>query len=180
MTDKNIYNYTARVYSDTVWHLYGDITDHEQYEVLINYLNLATESDKVILRINSPGGHLDVGFMVVEAIKKTKAIVIAHVVWPSASMASVIACACHAIVFEPNTYLMFHTYSTGAYGKSDDLYQSVISDDRVTHNAIKSCIYPFLTAKEISKMRDGKDVYVYADDDDLNTRIKRHFKMQKL
>jgi ATP-dependent protease ClpP protease subunit len=161
------------------WDLHGPIEDYDHYSEFITQLGVAQEGDIMVLRISSPGGHADVGFMLVKAIMQTKATVVAHVVWPSASMASIIALACHALIFDEYTSLMFHTYSGGSWGKSDDLLQDVLETHWALDNNAKKIICPFLTPAEVQRMQEGKDIYIRNDDKSLQKRIKRHFKLQE-
>lgn len=160
------------------WDLYGEIENHEYYESLITQLGNAVEGDLMVIRINSPGGRADVGFMIVKAIKNSQATVLAHVVWPSASMASIIALACDGMLMDDHTSLMFHTYSGGSWGKSDDLLQDVLETHWSLDNNAKNIITPFLTKIEVQKMQEGKDIYIRSDDVSLAKRMKRHFKDQ--
>lgn len=159
---------------------YGEIDNLGDYKNLIDELHNAADGDVIILNINSPGGRCDIGFMIVKSILQTKATVVAHVVYPSASMASVIACTCDALVMDPHSYLMFHTYSGGAYGKGDELMQDVFETKRSLEGQFTACIGKFLTKKEIEKMLEGKDIYIRADDANLADRCKRHFKCQSM
>lgn len=159
------------------WDLYGDIDDHEQYEELITQLRNANENDMMILKINSPGGRADVGFMIVKAIQTSPATVLAHVVWPSASMASIIALSCDGMVMDDYTHLMFHAYTGGSYGKADDLVQDVNETHWSLDNNARRIVSPFLSKKEIEKMSDGKDIYIRSNDPALDKRIKRHFRI---
>lgn len=162
----------------TDFDFYGEIEDHKFYKPLIDELNIAGESDYIVLHINSPGGRVEVGQMIVRAIQRTKAKVIANIVYPSASMASVIACACHGLSMEPNTYLMFHTYSGGAYGKGEDLLQQVVIDHQMLQAMDEIVVRPFLTKAEYTKLCQGKNIYINASDDNIKTRIARHFKLE--
>lgn len=159
---------------------YGEIEDIEEYGDLIRELHSAHEGDNIILNINSPGGRCDIGFMIVKSIIQTRATVVAHIVYPSASMASIIACVCDAILFDPHTYLMFHTYSGGAFGKSDEMFQDVIETKRSLEGKFRDCVGKFLTKKEIEKMLEGKDIYIRADDANLKARCDRHFRCQSI
>lgn len=160
------------------WDLYGAIDNYEYYDDLITQLHQATQGDMMVLRINSGGGHADIGFMLVKAIQNSAATVLAHVVWESASMASIIALACDGLLMDKNTNLMFHAYSGGSYGKADDLVQGVNRSHRLLTNAAREIICPFITKKELIDIENGRDKYIEWDDDDLQKRIKRHFKVQ--
>ena len=158
--------------------LYGPFECHERYEELVADLGRCSEKDVIILRVNSPGGRIDVGMMLIQALRLTKATTIAQIVWPSASMASVVALSCDGLYMNEDTHLMFHTYSSGSYGKSDELMQDVAETHKAVVGMMNKCITPFITKSELRRIADGKDLYVQADCPTLEARIKRHFSVQ--
>lgn len=75
---------------------------------LKKFLADCADGEKVEIEINSPGGLCVPGMEMANAIKNSKAHVIAHVTGMAASMASVIACACDEIKMEEAAFLMIH------------------------------------------------------------------------
>lgn len=158
------------------WTIYGPIDSYGDYKDLILALKQANEGDTIELRINCPGGRCDIGMMIVQAIQETRAIVVCNVVYPSHSMGAIIAVAGDYLVMQPHTFLMFHTYSGGTYGKSGDMIKDVHYTDDSLKGMLDDIIKPFLTKVEIDKMHKGDDLYIRYDDPSLKVRLKRHFK----
>ena len=77
--------------------------------------------EKAVIEINSPGGLVISGIEMANAIKNSKAHLIAHVTGIAASMASVIACACDEIQMEEASFLMIHDPWTSAEGNAEQL-----------------------------------------------------------
>ena len=77
--------------------------------------------EKAVIEINSPGGLVMSGIEMANAIKNSKAHLIAHVTGIAASMASVIACACDEIQMEEASFLMIHDPWTYAEGNAEQL-----------------------------------------------------------
>ena len=75
---------------------------------LKKFLADCADGEKVEIEINSPGGLCVPGMEMANAIKNSKAHVIAHITGMAASMASVIACACDEIKMEEAAFLMIH------------------------------------------------------------------------
>lgn len=171
MIDK--YEYNIR---QVEWTLFGPIEKISDYKDLLHYLKDAGPEDKLYLKVNSPGGDVSVGQMIVDALLETEAHTTAIIVFPSASMASIIALSCHSLVMKPNTFLMFHTYSTFECGKSNEVLSSTKHFDLSLKGMFDSRVKPFLTQKEINRMHAGEDIYIRHDDTNLTDRIKRHFK----
>jgi ATP-dependent protease ClpP protease subunit len=160
----------------TEWTLYGAIDEFSHYKTLIAALKEAQEGDMIHLLINSTGGSVDVGMMIVQAMQSSKATVITNVVYPSYSMGAIIAVAGDYLTMQPHSFLMFHTYSTGMGGKSGDLIKLLSHDDESLKGMMQDICVPFLTKNELKKMHAGDDIYITAKDPTLSTRIKRHFK----
>jgi ATP-dependent protease ClpP protease subunit len=122
------YCVTKRIIQNTTttyeYELFDYINSHDQYADLRYDLYNASENDSFIIKINSPGGCVDVGMMIVKAIQETRARTISRVMFPSASMASVIAVSCQGMHMDDDSFLMFHTYSAGSYGKANELIAS--------------------------------------------------------
>ncbi len=157
------------------YNIYGEIQTFDQYEELIKDLAEFGDGDAVILRINSPGGCVDTGVTIINAIRETKATVVARVEFPSASMAALISLSGRAMMFDKHSELMFHSFSGGSFGKSHELMGSTISMDKHLKGYFKDIIGKFLTKKEIGQMWQGAEIRVSWDDVDLSTRCKRHF-----
>lgn len=102
-----------------VYQLVGEIADFDYVSEtfgfricgpasLKKFLADCAEGEKVEIEINSPGGFCVPGMEMANAIKNSKAHVIAHVTGMAASMASVIACACREIRMEEASFMMIH------------------------------------------------------------------------
>lgn len=156
--------------------LYDSISSFSDIKDFVEKLGGMDSNDKVTLKINSGGGRIDVGHMIVQAIQETGAHVTAHIVHASYSMASLIALACDDIVFYPHSLLMFHNYSSGNGGKGAALVQGILSSDEYIKGIFYDICIPFLTKAEMKDIINDRDLYVKWNDDNLQTRIDRHYK----
>ena len=77
--------------------------------------------EKAVIEINSPGGLVIAGIEMANAIKNSKAHLIAHVTGIAASMASAIACACDEIQMEEASFLMIHDPWMDVAGNAEQL-----------------------------------------------------------
>jgi len=159
--------------------LYDDISDFSTYSDFFEEMALLTDQDKVTIRINSGGGRIDVGHMIVQAIQSTKAYVSCVVAHASYSMASIIALAGDELTLLPHSLLMFHNYSTGMGGKGGELVQGILSSDEYIRNIMNDICTPFLSKDELRQIAHDRDIYVKYNDPDLKRRIKRHYKAKE-
>lgn len=157
------------------YNLYDGIEAFEDYEEFIEDLATFTQNDAIALYINCPGGRVDVGISLINAIRSSAAATTAIVEAPSYSMASVIALATDKLIMLDNTYLMFHNYSSGAYGKGAELITGIKHSDAHFQRMMQGICYPFLTKKELQRIQNDGDIYIYDNDDDLQKRKERHF-----
>lgn len=158
------------------YNLYDSLENFNDYIEFIEGLSTATENDIIMLYINSPGGRLDIGLSIINAINSTRASVKAVVEGPSYSMASIIAVACDSLIMLDNTYLMFHNYSMLRYGKGGEITDGLEHGNKHFITLMKNVCSPFLTKSELAKIHNDKDVYIYNNDASLEKRMKRHFK----
>lgn len=165
---------TSKIFS--VWAIYGGIDEFSQFSELIKTLYDAEEGDVMVWKMNSPGGACDVGEALIAAMNASKAKVYCHIESNCYSMASILALCGTGLSFNPNTYMMFHDYSTMYHGKGNEIAQHTDLEREMVSGMFKIWCCPFLTDKEFSSMMAGEDKYIRWDDKSLDTRIRRHFK----
>lgn len=157
---------------------YFDSQSADYRELLHKLSNLKPE-DEILFRIASYGGDCHVGFQVCHAIRNCKANTIIKVEQPCYSMGAILAVSAKHLIMNPNTFLMFHNYSGGDYGKGGELKLRVHEVDKWLHNSFKYFCHPFLTEKELEDLNNDKDIYIHSWDKNLKARIKRHFGVGK-
>lgn len=162
------------------YNLYDDIDSFDTYTDFFEEMALLNNKDKVTLRINSGGGRIDVGHMIVQAIQETKAFVSCIVAHASYSMASIIALSGDELLMLPNSLLMFHNYSTGMGGKGGELIQGALASDEYIRSIMNDVCTPFLSRDEMRQIAQDRDIYVKYSDANLSKRIKRHYKRETL
>ena len=110
--------------------LIGEITDFDYHgtwgdfnspKPLKAFLDTLAPGEEAEIEINSPGGLVIQGVEMANAIKNSKAKIVAHVTGIAASMASVIACACHKIEMEEASFMMIHDPWGYALGNAEEM-----------------------------------------------------------
>lgn len=152
------------------------VHDTNFYIPLVELLRDASPSDEVNIHLKSPGGSVSSGQVIIQAITSCEAPVIMHIDGACYSMAALIALAGDGIVFRNGTYLMFHTYSGGERGKSNEIESHVKSSLKSWKLLLNLYCQPFLKKKEIQQLLDGKDLYFHPEEADTQQRIARHYK----
>jgi len=131
-----------------------------EYAQLCHTLNSAYEGDTVTLHINNGGGYVDSGFMLIDAIKHSKAKVHAKLSGTVASIATIIALACDSIEVADYIQFMIHNYSSGASGKGHEMKAQMDFTDAELNKAFSEIYAGFLTNHEMELVIAGKDLWM--------------------
>lgn len=92
---------------------------------------------EVILRINSPGGHVFEGVSILNMLRAHKARIVAVVDGLAASAASIIAAGCDETVMSPGTSMMIHSPLTFTYGNAAELRKEAEVLDSIERSMIE-------------------------------------------
>ena len=148
----------------TTAYLTNTIEEPSEYNELCFRLKSASPAEIFTLVINTPGGILDSALMLVDAIKTSKAKVIAQISGTVASAGTIITLACNEVEVAPHTAFMIHNYSGGLVGKGHELKAHQEFVDANLHNSFTDLYKGFLTPSEIKKVIDGKDYWMNRDE----------------
>jgi ATP-dependent protease ClpP protease subunit len=146
------------------YYLTGNIGAAEDYVDLCNILRSATSQDEVIIRINSGGGSVATGNMIINAISESEANVIGFIENDCGSMATFIFLACHTWGVSESAEFFSHTCSYGAWGKEHENFTQAEFIRKQSHKQMRKRYANFLTETEIEKVIAGSDVYLDADE----------------
>ncbi|WZH36247.1 MAG: ATP-dependent Clp protease proteolytic subunit [Microbacterium enclense] len=91
----------------------------------------------IILRINSPGGHVFEGMSILNMLRAHKAKVTAVVDGLAASAASFIAAGCDETVMMPGTTMMIHSPLVFEYGNADEMRKTADVLDSIQSSIVE-------------------------------------------
>jgi ATP-dependent protease ClpP protease subunit len=131
-----------------------------EYNKACHLLSNAYKGDSVTLHINNGGGYVDSGFMLVDAIKHTKATVTAKLSGTVASVATIITLACNDVIAADYLQFMIHNYSGGASGKGHEMKAQMDFTDSELNKAFAEIYNMFLTEHEMELVIAGKDIWM--------------------
>lgn len=150
----------ARVYD---FYLTGTITDAKEYQDWNQLMRQAGENDAVIIHINSSGGEIFTAIQLMRSISQCPATVVASVEGMCMSAATLIFLCADVCEISDHSHFMFHTYSSGNWGKGHEQLESVMADNKWATQLFKQVYKDFLTDKEIEEMIRGKDYWMTPD-----------------
>lgn len=146
------------------YYLTGAIGDPEEYLDLCNILRSASPQDEVVIRLNTPGGQVRTGNMIINAIEESEANVIGFIESDCGSMGTYIFLACHTWGVSESAEFFAHTCTSGSYGKEHETYEQAVFLRKQQHKLMRKRYANFLTEVEIEKVIAGSDVYLDADE----------------
>ena len=125
-------------------------------ESVSDFLATCAPGERVKIEINSPGGAVIPGMAMANSIKNSQAHVVAHVTGIAASMASVIACACHEVQMEEGSFLMIHNPWGWAEGDAEEMRKEaeVLDTMKVGIMGFYRAKFPSKSEEEISALMD--------------------------
>jgi ATP-dependent protease ClpP protease subunit len=178
-TDNSVaYKLYTQKTEQRIHHVYlsESITSSDNYTDLLHHLRTASSDDQFRLYLNNFGGYLHTGVQLINAMRDSPAVVITVVDAPVYSMASLLALCGDDIIINNNSYLMFHDYSGGTYGKGNELFIKALNDRQYTAQLFSDYAYPFLSEEEINDIFEGKDLYISAEE--ARKRMKKVKRMR--
>jgi len=112
--EKTVPIITNRHHTDA--YLTDGIEEPAYYNELCHELRTAERGDTFTIHLNTPGGMVDSAFMIIDAIKASKAKVTGYLSGTVASAGTMIALACDKLEVADHTSFMIHNYSAGMMG----------------------------------------------------------------
>jgi ATP-dependent protease ClpP protease subunit len=159
------------------FYISGDIKEAKEYTAWNQLMRNATENDAVVIHINSNGGDIFSAIQLMRTMAETPATVIASVEGMCMSAATLIFLCADVCEVSEHSHFMFHTYSSGNWGKGNEQIASALANDKWARHLFNSVYKGFLEIKEIKEMIDGKDFWM--DPTEVKERLDKRNKHAK-
>ena len=166
------YSYYEQQMVRRIHHFYlsKGIGEPEGYVDMIHKIKMATAEEMVYIHLNTPGGHLDTGVQIVNAIQSTQAHVICSVEAESHSLGTLIFLAADEFIVHDNCMMMFHNFTGGVYGKGHEQKAQLDATIEWFTDLARKLYIPFLSETEFDEVVDGKDLWIQSED--IRDRLK--------
>lgn len=142
-----------------------------EYVDLISRIRNAHPDDIIYLHLNTPGGYLDTGIQIINAMKDCRGRVICVLDGTVCSMGSLIFLAAEEYIIHDHCRLMFHNYSGGTYGKGNEQIAQLESTGKWFNKMFVDLCTPFLSEEECAGVIEGKDIWL--DSDEVRERMEK-------
>lgn len=141
------------------------------YVDMIHRIHSAGPEDIIYIHLNTPGGHLDTGMQIVNAMRSTPAHVIASIESEAHSLGTLIFLAADEFIVHDHVMMMFHSYSGGIFGKGHEQTAQLQGTTKWFTNVARKLYIPFLEEQELERILRGEDLYIHSEE--IRRRLER-------
>ena len=175
-----IQNNPSNVYEKPVARMFdlyltGDIKEAKEYQDWNQIMRSSSENDAIILHINSGGGDMFTCIQLLRSMADSPATIVASVEGMCMSAATLIFLSAEVCEISDHSHFMFHTYSSGNWGKGHEQLEQTLADDKWARNLFTSVYKHFLTATEITDVVKGRDLWM--DSKEVSKRLEARNKI---
>ena len=141
------------------------IENPSEYNELCALFKNAYDGDTIYLEINNGGGNANSAFMIIAAMRESKAHIVGRLSGMVASAATIITMHCDELEVAPYTQFMIHNYFHGAQGTGNQVKEYVNFTDKEFTQAVKEIYAGFITEEEMRQVSsDDKELWYGADE----------------
>ena len=171
--EKKPYNYFEQIAATKIHHFYisEGIGSPEKYVDMIHRIRMAGPEETVCIHLNSPGGSIDTGVQIINAMRASEANIICSVESEACSLATMIFLAADEMVVHDDCMMMFHNFSGGAYGKGHELKANVKGVSDWIEGFMRRLYIPFFSEQEFDRLLKGEDFWMQSDE--IRDRLKK-------
>jgi ATP-dependent protease ClpP protease subunit len=164
---------TTTYHTNEHWfYLSTPILEPGLYTDMIHTIRTASIEDVIYVCLNTPGGRLDTGIQILNAMRSSQAVIITVLEAEASSMGSILFLAADQHIVHDNCRMMFHDFSGGAGGgKGNEQFKELTNTLQLYNKLLKSICVPFLTNDEVDGIIEGKDYWM--DSDEIRERLKQ-------
>jgi ATP-dependent protease ClpP protease subunit len=157
------------------FYLSEEIADPDAYAELIHRMNIATPADIIFLHLNTPGGRLDTGIQIINAMQNSQAKVVTVLESMAYSLGTLIFLAGDEMVVNDHCMMMFHNFKGGILGKGQELVAQLEATVKWFAALAKKIYVPFLTEDEFDRIIRGEDLWMQSPE--IRKRLERMVKL---
>lgn len=131
-----------------------------EYTDMIYQIASAGPSDVVYIHLNTPGGVLDTGVQLINAMQNSQAKIVTILEGSAYSLGTLIFLAGDEMVVHDNCMMMIHNFNGGLVGKGNELVSELEATIKWFAALAKNIYVPFLTEEELARVIKGEDMWM--------------------
>lgn len=165
LQDRPYHHYEQSI-SQRIHHFYisESVEGPELYTDMIFKIQTAGPDDAIYIHLNTPGGRLDTGVQLINAMQSTQAHVVCAIEGSIASLGTMIFLAADEWIVHDFSMMMFHNYSGGVFGKGHEQIAALNATSTWVDDLMSRLYIPFMSEEEWERIRNGADLYFQADE----------------
>jgi ATP-dependent protease ClpP protease subunit len=132
----------------------------EGYTDMVHRIASASPSDVIFIHLNTPGGHMDTGVQIINAMRNSQAKIVTILESTAYSLGTLIFLAGDEMVVNEHCMMMFHNFNGGLIGKGNELVSELEATVKWFASLAKSIYVPFLTDEEVDRISRGEDMWM--------------------
>lgn len=136
------------------------IGEPEAYADMIHRMNLAQPADVIHIHLNTPGGQLDTGVQIINAMKNSQAKIVTILESTAYSLGTLIFLSGDEMVVNEHCMMMFHNFNGGLIGKGNELVSELEATVKWFAALAEDIYIPFLSRDEFNRIARGEDMWM--------------------
>lgn len=171
------YHHFEQAYSASQIHFYlsKEIGEPSEYIDMIHRINVATPADVIYIHLNTPGGQMDTGVQLINAMQNSPAKIVTVLESLAYSLGTLIFLAGDEMVVNDNCMIMFHNFKGGVVGKGNELTSQLEATVKWFSTLAKKIYIPFMTEEEFARITRGEDLWMQSPE--IRKRLDRMMKI---
>jgi len=158
------YYESTRTSRELHFYLSDGIEEPDKYVDMIHRIRTAGAEDIVYIHLNSPGGHLNTGVQLINAMQSSAARIVTSLEAISHSLGTLIFLAGDEFIVHDNCIMMFHNYSGGTFGKGNEQTAQLEATVKWFSTLARKIYVPFMSEEEFDRILRGEDLWMQSDE----------------
>jgi len=178
-TEQRPFTYIEQQVTRRCHHFYisSEIVEPREYTEMIHVIRSSGPDSVIHIHLNTPGGHLDTGVQLINAMQSTEAHVVCSLEGSVASCGTLIFLAGDEFIVHDDSLMMLHNYSGGVFGKGHEQIAALNAQSDWVERIMKRLYIPFLCDEEFERLKAGEDLWFQADD--VRVRLEKMVEILK-
>jgi ATP-dependent protease ClpP protease subunit len=141
-----------------------------EYVDMIHTIKTAGPGDVIYLYLNMPGGRIDTGVQIINAMRASQGKVITSLEGESHSLGTLLFLSGDEFIVHDDCLMMFHNFSSGTFGKGNEQAAQIEATIKWFTKLAKGVYIPFLSEEEFDRIARGEDLWL--DSEEIQERLK--------
>ena len=146
------------------FYLSGEIKAPSEYIPWFEIIRNSTETDVIVLHINSYGGDLFTAIQFMRVMNESKANIVASVEGACMSSATIIFLSAKNWEISNHSMFMFHNYHSATMGKGGEMYDNIMHERKWSEKLWQDVYGNFLSPPEIKNILENKDIWMTGEE----------------